>query len=227
METLIAEDLLLLLLDDRKGTIAGTSHPEPALGGAVLLELALAGAVEVDERARRWRSAKVRAVPGAAPADPLLRTAYDTVAGKRRSAQDLVSRLGKGLRPTLGDRLVARGILEREESRVLGVFPRTTWPTADAQHERRVRTELQAALVQGVDPDDRTRALVALLSALSIAHKVVDHQGLSGGAVRKRAKEVAQGDWAAKAVRDAIQASTAAVMAGVAAAGVAASSSGS
>jgi hypothetical protein len=38
---LIAEDLLLLLLDDRTGA-ARTSFVRPGLGGALLVELALA-----------------------------------------------------------------------------------------------------------------------------------------------------------------------------------------
>ena len=227
METLIAEDLLLLLLDDRKGTIAGTSSPETALGGSLLVELALEGAVEVAEKTSVWRTAKVRAVPTATPTDPLLRGAYDVVAEKPRSAQDLVSRLGKRLRPKLGERLVARGILERRDAVVLGLFTRTKWPAVDIGHELVLRGQITAALLQGVEPDDRTRALIALLSALGIPHKVVDRTPVSKGAVRKRAKQLAEGDWAAKAVRDAIQASTAAVMAGVTAASSAAATSGS
>ena len=50
---------------------------------------------------------------------------------------------------------------------------------------------------------------------MDLAHKVVDREGLSGGQVKKRAKEVADGDWAAKAVKDAIAAAQAAVTAAV------------
>ena len=41
--SLIAEDMLLLLLDDEKGTIVGTSHLQIVLGGAMLIELATTG----------------------------------------------------------------------------------------------------------------------------------------------------------------------------------------
>jgi hypothetical protein len=210
--TLIAEDLLLLLLDDDSGRLTGTSYPQPTLGGALLVELAIAGAVEVEEKTSLWTSAKV-AASGPAPEDPLLRSAYDVVAAKPRSAQDLVDRLGKGARDALADRLVERGILERVDGRVLGLFPTTRWPTADASHEQEVRRALGAALVQGLDPDPRTGALVALLSAIDRAHKVVDHEGMSSREVRTRAKTLAEGAWAAKAVRDAISASTAAIAA--------------
>jgi hypothetical protein len=147
-----------------------------------------------------------------------------TVTEKERSAQDLVNRLGKHLRDTLAERLVERGILERVDDRVLGLFPRKRWPSVDSAHEEEVRRELTGALVHGLTPTQRTGALVALLSAIDKAHKVVDRQGLPVREVRSRAKEIGQGDWAATAVKDAIAASTAAVAAAVTASTVAASS---
>lgn len=216
MTTLIAEDLLLLLLDDRKGTTS-SSHVDVALGGALLLELALAEAVHVRERTSIWSGAKVAATPGAAVADPVLAEALRRVAERERAASDLVNRLGKGARDALTARLAQRGILRREDDRVLGLFPRTRWPEADGRHEHEVRARLAAVLVQGLDPDPRTGALVALLHALSLAPSVVDRGGVPARDVRRRAKEVAEGAWAAKAVQDAITASTAAMTAVIAA----------
>ena len=212
--TLIAEDLLLLLLDDEKGSLTSTAYPHTVLGGALLLELALAGAVEVRKEGA-WRSAKVRPTGKAAPDDPLLVDALATVAERPRSAQDLVNRLGKGLKETLAGRLVAAGVLEERRGRVLGVFPRTRWPVADAAHEDEVRRRLTAALVQGLTPDERTAALVALLHAIGRAHKVVPREGAPASEVKRRATEISEGAWAAKAVKDAITAATAAVSAAV------------
>jgi hypothetical protein len=214
---LIAEDLLLLLLDDESGKVAPSDSAEPALGGAVLAELAILGAVTIDERTSRFWSPKVR-VTGSAPDDRVLADAVQVVSEKERTAQDLVARLGKGLVKTLGDRLADRGILERRESRLLGMLPRTRWPAADSTHEAAVRQALTSVLVQGTTPDARTGALVAVLSAIDRTHKVVDHDGLSRREVKKRAKEVTEGAWAATAVRDSIQATHAAVLAAVTAA---------
>ncbi|MDN4160457.1 GOLPH3/VPS74 family protein [Nocardioides abyssi] len=222
--TLVAEDLLLLLLDDEKGTLAASSQLHLGLGGALLVELALAGAVEVEEKRGFWHSAKVRPT-GVEVEEPLLREALATVAAKERTAQDLVNRLGKGVKKDLLASLERRRMVERRTGTVLGLFPRTTWPAVDSTHEDAVRRALTAALVSGAEPDDRTRALVALLHALGRAHRTVEHQGMSGGEVRKRAKALADGDWAAKAVKDAIAASTAAVTTAVAAGGAAAGSS--
>jgi hypothetical protein len=222
---LIAEDLLLLLLDDESGGNQ-SSFMRPALGGALLVELAMAGCVVVGPR--RWTGARVEAVPGApAPEDPFLGAAYATAAARPRTAQDLVNRLGKDVQPALAERLVERGILERHETRVLGLFPRTRWPARDALHEEQVRRSLEAVLVGGQDPDERTAALIALLSALDRAHKAIDRGGVSGREVKRRAKEVAEGNWAAKGVREAVQAATTAMMVATTAGGAAAASGGS
>ena len=229
MDLLLAEDLMLLLLDDETGAVRQT-HVRPLLGGAVLADLALAGAVEVEEKRGVWHTAKVHPVDGARPSDALLAAAYDEVAAKPRSAQDLVNRIGKPLKDDVTERLVERGLVRREEHRVLGIFPTTRWPAEDVAHEQGVRRRLGDLLVRGLTPDTRTVALVALLSAVDLAHKVVDHEGLSGGEVRKRGKRLVEqmddGDWAAKAVRDAVAAITAAAGAAAVAGGAAAAASG-
>lgn len=222
--TLIAEDLLLLLLDDEGGTLPSGVAVKEVLGGAVLVELALAGLVEVKKGEGMWARDKVHPTGAAVPADAELRDALTVVGEKDRSAQDLIGRLGRGLKERLTDRLAERGILERREDRVLGIFPHTRWPAADTAHEGEVRRALTAALVQGFTPDDRTAALIALLHAVDRAHKTVDTQGLGNRAVKKRAKEIAEGDWAAKAVREAVQASQAAMVAVIAGAAAAGSS---
>src|SRR6478672_1803197 len=99
MGTLLAEDLLLLLLDDDKGRLR-TSYADTVLGGALLTELALLGAVTVPEKTSVWRTAKVHAA-GTPVEDPLLHAALAVVAEKDRSAEDLVGRLGKGRRDAL------------------------------------------------------------------------------------------------------------------------------
>ena len=119
---------------------------------------------------------------------------------------------------TLGARLSDQGMLERRADRVLGVVPRTRWPVADTTHKLVLARQLSSVLVQGTTPDARTGALVAVLVAIDRVHKVVDHSGLSKREVKQRAKAVAEGEWAASAVRAAIQATSTAVVAAVAAA---------
>lgn len=228
-DTLIAEDLLLLLLHDERGSVQHTYHLDPVLGGALLVELALGGHVEPVPQEKRWGwtpKDKVRATADV-PADPLLREAQALVAEKERTAQDLVSRLGRKRRDPLLERLADRGSVRREQSKVLGLFPRTTWPEADGRHEAALRARLESVLLRDDLPDDRTGALVALLSGADVAQKVVRSERRKPREVAKRAKEVAAGDWAAEGVKDAIAAANAATMAAITASTAAATSSGS
>ena len=118
-------------------------------------------------------------------------------------------------------------MLERRESKILGLFPSTRWPAADRTHEEAVRRHLVSVLVEGNEPDPRTGAIVALLAAIGHAHKSVPHDGLSTREVKARAKEIADGHWAATAVKRAIDATTAATMAAVTAVAAGAAVSGS
>lgn len=213
MTTLIAEDLLLLLLDDDKGTLAHSAEIQPLLGGALLLELALAERIEVAEKTGRWREAKVAVRVGTPLEEPLLARATTIVEEKPRSAQDLVDRLGKGTKDVLLERLAERGLVRPVKDKVWGLFPRTTWPATDRTHEEAVRGRLQSALVDGLSPDTRTSALISLLSAVDQAHKVVDRGDLPAKEIKRRAKEIADGAWAAKAVKDAVEAAQMAMMA--------------
>ena len=65
-----------------------------------------------------------------------------------------------------------------------------------------MRARLQAALVGGHAPTERTVALIALLNATSRLPKVV--VGTDKKALMARAKDLREGDWAAKAVKQAI-----------------------
>jgi hypothetical protein len=78
-----------------------------------------------------------------------------------------------------------------------------------------VRALIQGPLVQGTSADARTSALISLLAAIGQAHKVVERGDVPAREIKARAKVIADGDWAAKAVKDAVaaaQAATAAAM---------------
>jgi hypothetical protein len=96
---------------------------------------------------------------------------------------------------------------------VLGIFPTRTWPAQDPRRKAEVRQHVTQALVDAAAPDERTAALIALLHALRCEHKVVDPRSyqLSRRQLRARAAEIAQGNWASKAVRKAIDEMIAAV----------------
>lgn len=215
---LIAEDLLLLLLDDDTGKVVGDSSKlDTALAGAVLLELARAGRVEVGEPGR-WSSTGPIVVVDPAPlGDPVLDAALEEAGAKQdRKPADLISVIQKGLRDTLTERLAERGILRREDGKILRIFSTTSWPAEDSRHEDAVREELHGVLVTGLTPDARTLALVGLLAALDAAPtalQVTDRD--TKKSVTARAEQLREKSWADDAVGKALSDIDAAVMAAV------------
>ena len=209
--TLIAEDLLLLLLDDQSGK-PNTSHLDLALGGAVLVDLALEGLVEVASHGSLLGSAKLRRAPGAMAGDRILAGALGAVA-ENKPAQRLVVKVGKGLLDPLAERQLRRGVLDRREEKVLGLVTRTRWPSRDPSRKEAIRRGLVVILVQGGRPDARSAALIGLLLAVNRLHRTVSHPDASARSVKKRAKEVAEENWASPTIKDAVAVATAATAA--------------
>jgi hypothetical protein len=215
---LLVEDLLLLLMDDQTGTPASAGTLPYALGGAVLVELALLGRVDTTGSGG-ITGEKVIAVEGEPLDDPLLRQAYEKIAEKPRGVQTLLLQIGGSLFNDVVDRLVAHGLVRRESRKVLGLFPMTRLPAADGRREQEVRDRIRAVLVDGAEPDTRTAALTALLSA-SGALPSLRPQLAWTTPVIKRAKELEQGNWGASAVSTAVARTAAAIAASSAAVAV-------
>ena len=225
---LIAEEYLLLSLDDRSGKPRiGRDRWEPALGGALVVELALRERIGVTPHEAGWNKRGRVTITDLSPTDDreLDAALHKLAENEGRKLKDLLSqmamrknRLGYGVRDRLLDRLAAAGVLVRAEGTVLGFIPRTTWPAGDPAAEDDVRRRLQGALVGGDTPTERTVALIALLQVTGLLPKVVTSEDKK--ALRARAKTLTEGDWAAKAVKDAID-EAAAAAAGAAAAGAA------
>ena len=203
---LIAEEVMLLLLDDEEGTEGFwvQSYASYALAGAVLAELSIGEIIELSEPSGMLRSRKVKVTQTRPVSQTVLGSAVETIGEKGRSPDALVDILSRGLRERLIEGLVADGILEAKDDKFLLVFDRTRWPMSDATHERAVRDRLDAALLDGAEPDRRTAVLVALLNQLGQTHKVVQREGVSSKSIKERAEEIADKGWATKASQDAI-----------------------
>jgi hypothetical protein len=216
----IADDLLLVLLDETGKPRVDRTKMDYALAGAVLLELALDHRIDV--LAGPPRKAAVVVIDARPLEDEILDGAVREVDARRRRADRLVPVVSKGLRRRLLDRAQRNGMLRAEHKRVLGLIPVERWPAVDPRPRSHLLRRLREVLVDGATPDPRISALVALLSSVQAAHLVVGP--LPRGerkAVRRRAKEIGQGAWAADAVRKAVEAVQTAVAAGTAGAVVA------
>ena len=197
----LAAEFTLLAYDEDGTPLTDATHLDNGLGGALLLELALAERVDVVNR-------RVVVLDPAPTGDALIDEALARIAADERSRKPghWVTRFAKTTRPIVLDRLVADGVLTVQKDKVLGVFPRTKFPApggvepaAEVEARERMRTAVLGT--DAVHP--RTAALCALVAATDLDRKVF--AGLDHKRVKARLKEIGEGAWAAAAVRRTIE----------------------
>lgn len=211
MSVLIAEDLLLLLLDDETGKpIVGQPGMDNALARAMLVELAALGKVDVADEQDAVRSGRLVVRDPSPTGDARLDRVLQVIADKQGSKPERVlGPVAKHLRQELLDGLAQRGVLREDKGQILGIFPTTRWPAQDSTHEAGIRAALDQALLHNATPKAHIGALISLLAALEVVPKVVSAPDRR--ALKRRAKEISEGQWAATAVRQAVQAVNSAV----------------
>ncbi|MCO8276526.1 GPP34 family phosphoprotein [Actinoplanes sp. TRM 88003] len=204
----LVEEFTLLAYDDDGTPLIDGTHLDHGLGGGLLLELAMAGRVDVNDK-------KV-VVPDISPTgDPLLDGALMRITGddKPRKPGHWVNKFAQDTRPQVLDRLVAEGILRTEKDKVLWVFPRTKYPAAhgvEPVQETAARDRMRQAVLGTGAVEPRTAALCALVAATGLDGKVF--AGLDRKVVQARLREISEGAWAAEAVKKTIDEIQAAVM---------------
>lgn len=221
-DPLILEDVLLLHYRPDAGTITGEGVLFYVLGGATLIDLAMQDLIVVGE-AGPLGGRTVSAAGEAPPRDPLLIPAWETIREKPRKASTFVASLGTDLRGPVLDRLEERGWVIQEERKLLGLIPNDRLVPGDLSRRTDLVGQIRRVLEDGVEPDARTAALTALLSAsgaLPVMHREIPWNGTTA----KRAFEIQEGSWGASATGAAVARTTAAIAASAAVASVVATS---
>jgi len=202
----LPDELLLLAYDDAAGKpLIATVTLDLGLAGALLAELALAGRVTVENK-------KLVVLDPSPVDDPITEAALDRLraATKPRRPQDWLGPLAKGVRAKILDRLVETGVVEREESRMLGLFRVVRYPALNPAPETAAHGRLDAAVRHGDISGRHTAALASLVRAVDLGSKLFPD--LPANDVKARLDEIAAGEWAGKVVKEAMDAIQVALM---------------
>lgn len=204
---LLAEDFVLLALDDDGSVARGISNqPNAAVGvtGALVTELALDGYLDLTD-------GRIR-LTGTRPSDPLLAQALDNVApheGKR-----LKSRLGAikhaGWSEVV-DAMVEAGILGREK----GALRATRHPVRDPAAHAALLARVRAAASSDAPLDQRDAVLLALAGPCQML-EVVAPERADRAKAKQRIAQAAEQVPAATAVKHVIEAMQVVIIAGAA-----------
>lgn len=218
------EEVMLLALRDKEGTVHFGALAQHGLAAALVAELLLERRITVDASAKRQLVDVVDRTPlGDDLLDECLQRLSD--AKRRGTVKTWVTRLAglRRLRARAATGLVRRGILKSEEGRVLLLFTRTMYPERDPKPEREIVARLRRAIFGGnVEVDPRTTLLIALTNATGILPHVFDRKRLKDRKVR--IQQITDGSLVGNAAKEVVEAVQAAVIAVGVAASVAATS---
>jgi Golgi phosphoprotein 3 len=209
------EEIMLLALRDREGTVASGIYCDYALGGAVLAELLLQKRAVVDQEKKK----KFLRLTDATPfGDPVMDECIQKVKSTKRRAQlqTWVSRFAgvKKLKHRVAEQLCRRGILRTDEDKVLLFFSRKLYPEINPEPERNIMKRLNDAIFgDSEDVDPHTVVVLSLANSANILKVNFDKKELK--ARKKRIEQVAEGEMTGKATKEAIEAMQAAVMVAV------------
>ena len=166
------EEIVLLALDDKTG--AQLHLPVTALNyglaGAVLADLAWAGKIDTDQE-------RLTILDPSPTGDPLLDPWLALIAAEKnvRSVAHWLSVLAdsqKEIEQPALDRLIDRGILKRQDKKILWVIGLRRYPTIDGHERTEVRTRLGQLILGDDIPDPRDAILISLLSGCRLTDKI-------------------------------------------------------
>ena len=166
------EEIVLLALDDKKGKFVDLPPLalDQALAGAALLELAFLSRVDTDLTHLMLVSDKAT---GDKMLDPILRQ----IAGAKDKKDakywvGVISADGEKIRDATLARLVEKGVLKREEKKILWVIPGRRYPMIQNKEEEEVRKRIRHVVVDGAIPSPRDVVIISLASACQLLRSV-------------------------------------------------------
>ena len=198
------EEILLLALDDDKGTTSMDSMFTNAMGGAILAELVMSKAIAISRDKKRLVTILAPGSTGDAIMDECLAKIREEK--KTKKASHWVSKFArlKDLKNRTARNLVTKGVLSEGQDKVLGLFKRTIFPEATSGPEEELRQRLhQAIFTDSMESDARTVVVIALTNACQMLPGLFDKKELKGR--KDRVKQLCNGEVVGQATKEVIE----------------------
>jgi golgi phosphoprotein 3 len=168
MELTLAEELLLLGLDDKSGEVllsVSTALPY-GIAGAILLDLHLKNRIELTDKYVRIISTEKTGNELLDEVLALIQVKIELEEPKfwirniNGSVEDLVDKIINVL--------VSKGILKKEEKKILWIIPVDRFPTNDPLPEVHTRILIRSIVLENAEPSERTLALLSLIKSSNL-----------------------------------------------------------
>jgi len=157
------EELLLIAIDDDKGTVASSvsGHLPYGLAGALLAELALQEKIYIDK-------GRLVLADTSQSGNDIEAEALQIIAAskKPRKVQHWINSLGSTkYARRVAERLAEKGLVTIEERRILWIIPYDAYPQQDASAKYWVKQRLRSVALGGVAPSARDVTLLSLVKS--------------------------------------------------------------
>ncbi|ASK64099.1 hypothetical protein CFK37_19035 [Virgibacillus phasianinus] len=168
----IAEELLLLAMDDEKGTVvfSASDSLHYGLAGAILAELTILERIELNDN-------KVTVIneekTGVTFLDRVLIEIKQS--DKSKKVDNWINRISGEMgqmREDMIQLLVEKGVLKEEEKKVLWIFHQSTYPTDKEIPEQEIRNRVHASLFGDEKPNARTAILLSLIKSCNLVDEI-------------------------------------------------------
>lgn len=213
MELNLIEEFLLIALDDDKGRfVTNSTHLHMGFAGAILLELALREKIKIVNDS-------VVLENDAYEKEMVINKTIDMIkaSDKNRKIKYWVNKLSDNASQMKDDTLqglMNKGILGKEDSKILWIIPNTKYPTQDLTPENKVRQRLHDVMLKGVKADPRDVMLLSLIDVSELTREAFrDKEEYK--IVKKKIKAISQDIEISQVVNKTIREIQAAVMVAV------------
>ena len=197
-----AEEIILILLDDEDGKFVRVPRwsLNYALAGGVLMDLAMENRIDTDIE-------NLMLIDATPVGDSLLDPVLAEIAGEEQKdirywLEQIAERAGD-IREEVLNRLVAQGILERQDDRFMWMFRSRRYPMIDGEAEREVKLRIMEVLFSDEIPDPRDIMIICLVDACGIFKELLSRREL--GQVAPRVEMVRKLDLIGQAMSQAIR----------------------
>lgn len=170
----LAEELLLIILDDSSGKFFASAKPfaiDIAIAASLIMELTLKGRIDTD-------SEKLFVISTAPTGNQILDDTLAEISAEKASlpTSAWITRIGKkgeSLNQLIIQSLVDRGVLMSVEKRLLWVFKTRVYPPTSGIEEREVRARVMQLINSDEIPNPRDSLIVGLLQATSLMNHLL------------------------------------------------------
>lgn len=192
----IAEDLLLLLLDNATNRPAlDRDRREKILGAAILLDLAFACRIRPSIDGEPVPPGRLLLLAGPDLHDPILEPAMRLLQRRPLKPRAAVAKLSRGVEPPLLRHLEQAGHIRPIQLRGKRFNDSRAWPIADRSRVDEARAAVLGALFDLRTPSPTTAAVISLLHSVDGLSALLSLNDRGWDWVNSRAADIAGGCW--------------------------------